>query len=308
MLGSIILWLKWFAFWLADSTAALEFLLHGKKPRPGLTILCYHRIADGLPRNASLDPFNVSPAIFAGQMSALRSLRSVKLVSAKTVAGWMNGRSIPQGSYLMVTFDDGYQNVLSAAEMLHKEKWPGVFFVTTGYIEKPIFDFNPYDRWCRGLSGSDPSWYRPLCFTDCQKLLELGMEIQLHGHLHRPLGILGADELHEEIHNCKTTLEGALGCEAIAIAYPYGNSRANHFNARVESCLQAMSIQFAVSTDAGTNDLADLKNHAYRLRRIPVHEHDRGLLFKAKAAGYCGIMPFAKAVAYRMGIWTRVPP
>ena len=118
--------------------------------------------------------------------------------------------------------------------------------------------------WCRGLPDSEPMWYKPLSLADCRKLLKIRMEIQLHGHSHRPLGSLDDDDLHEEISNVKTTIEKLGAGDAIALAY--------------------------------------------RLLRIPIHEHDRGLLFQAKAAGYCGILPIVKAAAYRMGVWTSRAP
>ena len=108
---------------------------------------------------------------------------------------------------MLVTFDDGYQNVIAAAKVLHQENSSAVIFVATDYIGKPVFDFNNYDVWCQGLPNSDPLWYKPLCLTDCQELLKLGMEIQLHGHSHRPLGSLHDDELKEEIRNSKATIE-----------------------------------------------------------------------------------------------------
>ena len=308
MRSHIISRLKSIALWLTGMTAVVEFLVHGKKPKPGLTILCYHRTAEGIPVHTSYDSFNVSPRTFKKQMLALRSIRGVKVVSAKTVAGLLKDSTVSPENYVLITFDDGYQNVLDAAKVLHQENYSAVIFVVTDYIGKPVFDFNTYDVWCQGLPNSEPNWYKPLSLADCQELLRLGIEIQLHGHSHRPLGSLQDDDLKEEITNSKATIERLGAGDAIALAYPYGSSRAGHFNEHVEAYLKTKGIQFAVSTDAGTNPLRDLKNHAYRLLRIPIHEHDRGLLFQAKAAGYCGILPLVKAAAYRTGVWTRVPP
>ena len=308
MLHNLTLRLKWVAFWLADLTAVLEFLLHRKQPRSGLTVLCYHRIAENLPVTAPFDPFNVTPATFSWQMASLRSLHDVTVVSAKWLADWIRKGGIPTGSYLMFTFDDGYHNSLEAAVRLHREGWPGIFFVTTGYIGKPVFDFNPFDVWCKAQHLSDSTWYAPLTLADCRKLLDLQMEVQPHGHLHRPLGRLQTKETHEEIQESKNVIQIMLGCEAIAFSYPYGSSRANHFNRSVEECLSNMGFRFAVSTDAGRNELTSIETKAFRLRRVPVHEHDKGLFFQAKAAGYAGALPVLKALAYTVGVWTRVPP
>ena len=307
MPSSIKSHLKSAALWFTGMTAVVEFLAHRKKPKPGLTILCYHRIAEGLPKDPPCDPFNVSPGAFEKQLAALRSIPGLKVVSAKTVIGLLKDSAACAGSYLLITFDDGYQNNLDAAKILYKQNYPAVVFVVTDYIGKPAFDFNTYDMWCQAIPDAKPAWYKPLSIAECQELLKLGVEVQLHGHTHRPLGSLRDDDLNEEIRNSKTMIDRLGAGGAIALAYPYGSSRAGHFNQEVEACLKANGIQFALSTDAGINRLSELKSQAYRLRRIPIHEHDRGLLFQAKAAGYCGILPLVKAAAYRMGVWTRVP-
>ncbi len=300
--------LKSVALWLTGMTAVVEFLVHGKKAKLGLTILCYHRIAEDIPEGAPCDPFNVSPGTFEKQLSALQSIRGLKVISAKTVAGFLEGSTVSSGSYLLITFDDGYQNNLRAAKILHEKNLPAVIFIVTGYVGKPVFDFNTWDVWCQGLPNANPTWYRPVTGMECQDLLKLGMELQLHGHTHRPLGSLDSDDLDEEIKSSKAAIEKLGAGDATALAYPYGSSRAGHFNQQVEACLKKNGIRFGVATDAGTNPLPELESLAYRLRRIPIHEHDRGLLFQAKAAGYCGILPLVKAAAYRLGVWTRVPP
>jgi peptidoglycan/xylan/chitin deacetylase (PgdA/CDA1 family) len=289
-------------------TAVVEFLAHGKKPKTGLTVLCYHRIAEGIPADPPCDPFNVSPSTFHKQVQAVRAIRGLTVVSAKAVSALVTHSKVAPGSYLLITFDDGYQNNLVAAKILHQAGYPAVIFVVTDYLGKPVFDFNTFDTWCQALPDAKPAWYKPLTLAECQELVKLGMAVQLHGHTHRPLGALDNNELNEEIANSKAVVTSLGTGDAIALAYPYGSSRAGHFNEQVEACLKAQGIHFALSTDAGTNSLSQLKSEAYRLRRIPIHEHDRGLLFQAKAAGYSGILPLIKAAAYRLGVWTRVPP
>jgi len=121
---NLTLRLKRVAFWLADLTAVLEFLLHRRRPRSGLTVLCYHRTAENLPVTAPFDPCNVTPATFFGQMASLRSLQHVTVVSAKWLGDWIRKGGIPTGSYLMFTFDDGYHNSLEAAVRLHRKDGP----------------------------------------------------------------------------------------------------------------------------------------------------------------------------------------
>jgi peptidoglycan/xylan/chitin deacetylase (PgdA/CDA1 family) len=289
-------------FWLSALVGVVMFLLRGKRPKPGLAILCYHRIAENLPAGSPHDPYNVSPRQFARQLDALQSLARVKVVSVAEVAAWVKTGSTPPGSFLLITFDDGYQNTLAAAQQLQSRGLRGVFFLSTGYIDRPIFECNFYDQWCQRLPGSNPLWYRPLTWDDCRALRGLGMDLQPHGHWHRLVGQLAQDDMEEEILLSKRAIEDALKCEVKAYAYAGGSSAMNHYNARVEEFLSRTGFCFALSTDAGTNPPGWIKSNAYHLRRLPVHEHDEGLFFQAKIAGYSGLLPALKSVVHRLRI------
>ncbi len=287
-------------FWLSALAGVAMFLLRGKRPKPGLAILCYHRIAENLPAGSPYDPYNVSPKQFARQLEALQSLSRVKVVSAAEVADWVRTGNTPKGSYLLITFDDGYQNTLEAANQLQSRGMRGVFFLSTGYIDRPTFECNLYDLWCQKLPGSNPIWYRPLTWEDCRTMIGLGMDLQPHGHWHRLVGQLGKEDMEEEILLSKRAIEDALRCEVKAYAYAGGSSYLNHYNARVEEFLSQTGFCFALSTDAGTNPPDWIKPNAFHLRRLPVHEHDEGLFFQAKIAGYSGPLPALKSVVHRL--------
>ena len=296
----VALRIKAVIFWLSALAGVVMFLLRGKRPKPGIVILCYHRIAEDLPPESPHDPYNVSPKQFARQLDALQALSRVKVASLQNLAEWVKTARTPEGSYVLITFDDGYQNNLAAANQMQSRGVPGVFFLSTAYIDGPIFECNLYDKWCQQLPGSNPHWYRPLTWEDCRTLLGLGMDLQPHGHWHRVVGHLGQKDMEEEILLSKRAVEDVLGCEVKAFAYPGGSSYLNHFNAGVEEFLSQTGFAFALSTDAGTNPPGWIKENAYHLRRLPVHEHDEGLFFQAKIAGYSGPLPALKLVAHRL--------
>jgi len=285
---------------LSALAGVIMFLLRGKRPKPGLAILCYHRMAENLPAGSPYDPFNVTPEQFARQLDALQSLPGVKVVSMAEVADWIRTGNTPKGSYLLITFDDGYQNTLQAAHQLQARGMRGIFFLTTGYIGLPIFETNLFDAWCRELPGSDPRWYRPLTWQDCQTMMRLGMDLQPHGHWHRLVGRLRKEEMEEEILQSKRAIEDALRCGVRAYAYAGGSSYLNHYNSQVEEFLSRTGFCFALSTDAGTNPPAWIKANAFHLRRLPVHAQDGGLFFQAKIAGYSGPLPAVKALVHRL--------
>lgn len=97
----------------------------------GSVILLYHRIADPID-----DPYsmNVSAARFAEHLEAIRRLgQPLRLV--ELIAG-VERRSVPPRG-IVVTFDDGYADNLTAARpLLERFEIPATVFVTSGLVGK----------------------------------------------------------------------------------------------------------------------------------------------------------------------------
>jgi peptidoglycan/xylan/chitin deacetylase (PgdA/CDA1 family) len=101
-------------------------------PRCAAAVLVYHSIAD-----VERDPFGitVSPADFEGQMEVLAHRFNV-LTLEQLCAGLDRGE-LPDRA-VVVTFDDGYANNLTAAlPSLTAHGVPATLFVATGYIGGP---------------------------------------------------------------------------------------------------------------------------------------------------------------------------
>jgi peptidoglycan/xylan/chitin deacetylase (PgdA/CDA1 family) len=289
--------LKSALFWLSALAGAIQFLLAGRKPREGLTILCYHRIADGLPHAAPFNPYNVRPHVFGGQVDACLKIGNTKVVSASEVRKWVYAGQMPAGAYVMFTFDDGRQNVMAAASKLQESGLPGVVFVATGFLDEPVFSADPYDRWASGLPNPNPSWCRPLTRDECRALVQMGMEVQPHTHTHRNMGKLRGVELQDEIGRSKAIVQEIGQDPHIGFAYPGGSTR-TAVSAEAEAALRESGTAFCVSTDAGHNPPALLERRRFQLKRLPVHDCDKGILFQAKAAGYGGLLPILKDLSY----------
>ena len=298
MISQMRLRLKSALFWLSGLVGAIQFLLAGRRSREGLTILCYHRIADGLPPAPPFNPYNVCPQVFGRQVDACLRMANTKVVSASEVREWIHAGRMPSGAYLMFTFDDGRQNVLAAASKLRKEGLPGVVFVATGFLDEPVFNADPYDRWASGLPNPDPSWYRPLTRDECRSLVDMGMEVQPHTHTHRNMGKLGKADLQYEIEKSKGIIQEIGMDPHIGFAYPGGSTK-TAVSAEAETALRESGTAFCASTDAGHNPPWSLEQCRFRLKRLPVHNFDRGILFQAKAAGYSGLLPLLKDLSYR---------
>ncbi len=292
--GRIVTRAKRSLFLLSDFMAVLAFLANGKHPKEGLTILSYHRLARGIPRYPSHNPYNVEPDLFAEHVAALAELHEVKIVSLKKIAEWgRNGPFPAKGSYLLLTFDDGWRHWLDAAGLLADRGISAAFFVSTRYLGWNHLPFSGFDRWCQQRSDADPAWYTPLGLQDCRRLIALGMSVQSHGHSHRSLGQLSPAAMEEEVRLSLGVIR-SLGEEPFAFSYPYGSSFLGDVSDTLQRCLRHEGVMIALSTDAGSNSLPEAQRRLLRLRRIPINDYDTRLFFQAKASGYCGPLPALK--------------
>lgn len=97
----------------------------------GLTVLNYHRIGDA--GKSTFDPglFSATPEQFAAQVRYLT--QNFDVIGIRDLAGWKARR----GRYVMITFDDGYlDNYEAAYPILRAYGAPGVFFLTSGFLDR----------------------------------------------------------------------------------------------------------------------------------------------------------------------------
>jgi O-antigen/teichoic acid export membrane protein/peptidoglycan/xylan/chitin deacetylase (PgdA/CDA1 family) len=99
----------------------------------GVLVLCYHRI--GRPGPGVHDPrlWSATQDDFDGQLQFLS--RNVQIVSGDELAAALEE---PRGRHVAVTFDDGYRdNYELAYPVLRAHGLPAVFFLATGFIDRP---------------------------------------------------------------------------------------------------------------------------------------------------------------------------
>lgn len=101
----------------------------------GLTVLCYHRIADagdpatgGFPANIS-----ASPQGFLQQLEIVT--RHYRPVSVAEVARWLRSEAELPPRALLITFDDGYRDIATTAwPLLKSHGVPAIVFLSTEHI------------------------------------------------------------------------------------------------------------------------------------------------------------------------------
>jgi peptidoglycan/xylan/chitin deacetylase (PgdA/CDA1 family) len=100
-----------------------------------LAVLLYHRIADPASPNFYGFADNVSalPDNFRRQLDHVAA--RYKVLSLAECEGWITGELDPRRKCVMITFDDGYRDILTeAAPELTARGLPAVLFVSTGFI------------------------------------------------------------------------------------------------------------------------------------------------------------------------------
>jgi peptidoglycan/xylan/chitin deacetylase (PgdA/CDA1 family) len=97
----------------------------------GLVVLGYHRVGDPDATELDRGVFSATDAEFGAQLDVLAS--SFNVIGLRDVEPALEGRS---GRAVLLTFDDGYRDqAATAAPMLAERGLPGVFFLTTGFLD-----------------------------------------------------------------------------------------------------------------------------------------------------------------------------
>jgi len=130
------------AWWIQVARGYLSGLKHHLQKRNGIRIFCYHGVVE---RKKDKIVENIFHSISEFQ-DQLRFLRFFRILSMNELMDkLMNQTNQKQNYYLkpavVITFDDGYANVLIAAEILDKYRIPWTLFISTGGIgqDRPLW-------------------------------------------------------------------------------------------------------------------------------------------------------------------------
>jgi peptidoglycan/xylan/chitin deacetylase (PgdA/CDA1 family) len=186
----------------------------------------------------------------------LRELRSAGFQSGNLAA--CAGPLQPKR--IVITFDDGYENVLRhGLELLASSGFHAVQFlvadllgkqnrwdVTEGEASEPIMDASQVREW-----------------------LAAGHEIGSHSLTHPFLTRLSAEQAREEITASRKKLEDLFGRPIEHFCYPYGD-----WNDAVRELVIEAGYKTACTTDAGVNTTS---NSPFALRRFTARYASRNL-------------------------------
>jgi len=208
-----------------------------------LPILMYHRIDLLKP---TLPPIThrltVDPTDFARQMRWLRRHGYHAVKQQRVFAALAQRRPLPTKP-ILITFDDGYRDVLKyAAPVLERLQMPAIAYVITGRV-----------------GGPDPSF---LTWHQLSVLEQRGIAIGSHTVTHADLTALGDARALAELKRSRAALERHLRHPVQWFAYPFGAE-----DARVVRLVRRAGYVLAVTTQSGfTQDAA----HPLELRRTQI--------------------------------------
>ena len=170
-----------------------------------VSILLYHHVSESTPRVTS-----VSPQELRSHLNYLRDNNFQVLDLHQALAGMRGEVDLPEKS-VVITFDDAYQNIFTAARpILNEFNMPWALFVSTNLI------------------GETPGRY--MSWSQLQTLHEEGVVIANHStnHAHLPMRMANETEsawrarVQDNIQTAQAVLEERVGIRHKLFAYPYG--------------------------------------------------------------------------------------
>jgi peptidoglycan/xylan/chitin deacetylase (PgdA/CDA1 family) len=214
-----------------------------------LPILTYHRLLGEDPTR-SADPMRISVSRdqFRRHLDWLKRLgyRTMRLEEYVRQLGKPIS-SPPPARALAITFDDGYEEVLTLALPILQE-----FGFTAAVFAVSAEERN---RW-------DDGGARLMSAAQLRQWRQAGMEVGAHSCTHAHLARIDREAARREIRDSKTGLEQVLGQAVTLLAYPYGES-----SPEVEALAREAGFEAAFATDRAPRDHSQ---NLFRLRRSVV--------------------------------------
>jgi glycosyltransferase involved in cell wall biosynthesis/peptidoglycan/xylan/chitin deacetylase (PgdA/CDA1 family) len=212
-------------------------------------ILVYHRIAAAGP--VAMEPFRVAPGILESQISTLYRAGYRTIGLGEWVNAMLRHEPLP-GKPVILTFDDGYQDFLTAAvPILQSYGFSATVFLVAERIG--------------GTADWDAEYGEPaplLSWEEVRRSQEIGIEFGCHSSVHRPMTGMRLAELAEDAAWARAILQEGLGTPVTTLSYPYG--AVNEF---VCHAIEDLGFQSAVTCESGISRFGD---NPLRLPRIEV--------------------------------------
>ena len=233
------------------ATLPQRLMRNSQTARSGMApvmVVFYHRVAD-----RSLNDWTISNHQFEKQVCWMhRHFDMISLAEAQQRI--RSGRNLRPA--VSLTFDDGYaDNCDRALPLLIQKRIPCTYFVAS----QQVLTGTPFPH--------DVGAGRPLAVNNMdqlRRLVDQGIDIGAHTRTHADLGSVDdAEQLQQEVVECRNELRRALNCSIRYFAFPYG--LATNLSAAAFRMAKEAGYDGACSAYGGYNFPGD---DAYHLQRF----------------------------------------
>jgi len=249
---------------LKKNVNRLEFIFQSVVVRyykKEIPIIYYHRLVESLDE-AGKHGIYVTAEQFDKHLSYLKrnGYKTISFEEALEIK-----RICSEGKYVIVSFDDGYEdNYRLAFPILKKYGFKAIIFLVAG------LEYNSWDQ-----KSNEPK----LIMMNKQQILEMqayGIEFGSHTLSHSDLTKISFEDAKKELVESKKILEEELGIEIKSFAFPYGN-----YNEEVKKIAREAGYKLVYATD---NAPLGLHEDLFQIRRIGIFPNTtvRGLARKVK--------------------------
>jgi hypothetical protein len=171
--------------------------------------------------------------------------------------------------YAVITFDDGFQDVLiNALPILKQYNFKAIVYLPTDFISD------------KGMLFKN---IRCLTWKEVKELQDNDIEIGSHTVTHPQLSSLRPRDVEYEICHSKTVIEDKLGTPCHSFSYPYAFPEEHKsFVTFLRNIMTNSGYLNSVSTIVGSMGKNEDK---YFIKRLPVNSYDDETFFKLKLEG-----------------------
>lgn len=211
-------------------------------------VLMFHSISTMSNRNS--DSYTLTPMRFSKWLRLAGTLGYRSCTPTEFTAGAAKGRS------LVLTFDDGYEEIYQNAFPVLKETgFRAIVFVVSDLIGRTNIWDDEYGLPQRRLLSAE----------QIKEMHRYGIQFGSHSRTHARLSRLPEASLRREVADSKHFLEDLLGTEVSSFSYPWGET-----DLRVRRAVAEAGYQTAFTTEEGFN----FWNDPLALRRVNVGGND----------------------------------
>lgn len=193
-------------------------------PKNKISVLSYHSVNEDNWR------FSIDAAEIKKQISYLK--KHYNFITLKTLEDYLNGKKQILRPSIILTFDDGYEDILKMKTFFEKNKIKPALFVLG----------NP-----EGANRKELDTNRPFLTKDgIVSLAKSGWEIGSHTNTHSNLVSLSQSDMNSEIIQSKKMLEKILETDIRYFAYPRGK-----YNEHVLKTVKKAGYSLGLTMDEG---------------------------------------------------------